>query len=168
VSIRPKHIMGRSEKGQSTAEFIAVLPFLLLLFFLIVEFGWLLKNYLVVTNAGREVARCAAVDDCRLDSVVVTATDLAIDRIRDGGGVYPDDVGEIEFSIHHTGTGVKGDSLIVCIESPSRAVTPLTIFAGWTGVLPNPVPLRARTEMRIEAPNGYSGADLSGSSGLCS
>ena len=56
----------KRERGQTTAEFVIVVPFLLLLFFLMVDFGWLFKNWLVVTNTGREVAR-RAVSNCRLN-----------------------------------------------------------------------------------------------------
>jgi hypothetical protein len=172
MSIGPKAIMrrlGGGERAQTSAEFVVVVPMLLILVFLMVEFGWLLKNYIVVTNAAREVARCAAVNRCLLNGSTVEAHELAVSRIRDGAGVHPDDANgmawphRILFSIHYiddngNGNVSSGESMIVCIQSPSRAVTPLTIFAGWAGVLPNPVPLKARTETRVEIP--YSGSDL--------
>jgi hypothetical protein len=166
MTIGPKSIMeGKGERAQSSAEFVAIFPMLLILLFLMIEFGWLVKNYLVVTNAGREVARCAAVDLCQNSSgTSITATQLATNRIGAGAGVHGDDAAAIQFSIHnidHDSNGPdRGDTLVVCIDSPSRSVTPLLIFAGWTGVLPNPVHLKARTEMRVEAQTGYTGADL--------
>jgi hypothetical protein len=98
------------------------------------------------------------VNDCRIDGAIVSARELADSRIRDGAAIYGSD--DFTFDIHYVdqdGNGIisKRDSLIVCIDSPSRAVTPLTIFAGWTGVLPNPFHLKARSEMRVEVP--YAG-----------
>jgi hypothetical protein len=156
---KPRH----GERAQTTAEFVAVLPMLLILLFLVIEFGWLLKNYIVVTNASREVARCAAVNRCLDNGALVEATVLAESRIRDGAGIHPDDIPAILFSIHYIDSDNNdsintGEGLIVCIQSPSRAVTPLTIFAGWAGVLPNPVPLKAKTVARVEIP--YAGGDL--------
>src|SRR5688572_13999686 len=74
----------KRERGQSTAEFVMVVPFLLLLFFLMVDFGWIFKNYLVVTNTGREVARCAVVSKCSVDGTEVGPEELAKSRISAG------------------------------------------------------------------------------------
>jgi hypothetical protein len=156
-----------SQRGQASAEFVALFPLLLAVLFVVIEFGWQLKNYLVVTNAGREAARCAAVDRCQHEGADVDATELALERIHDGGAIHPDDTPAFQIYLVDEDTpldGIEpGDSLVVCIESPSRHVTPLGIFAGWAGVLPNPVPIRARTEMRVERP--YTGADVSADPG---
>src|SRR6187431_2429381 len=77
MSDRAPHKMKR-ERGQTTAEFVLVLPALLLFFFLMVDFGWMLKNWIVVTNTAREVARCAVVDNCSLNGTAVTPQQLAL------------------------------------------------------------------------------------------
>ena len=154
----------KDQRAQSTAEFVVVFPMLLLLLFAMIEFGWMLKNFLVVTNTTREVARYAAVNRCNHDGALLTAEGLAAQRLNAGAGIHGDD--DILFSIHYidedfSGDQNRGDSLIVCIESPSRHVTPLLAFSSMVGVLPNPVPLRARTEMRVEvAYDGGDGSDL--------
>jgi Flp pilus assembly protein TadG len=49
----------RSQKGAAVVEFAVVLPLLLLIVFGIVEFGFLLYNQAMLTNASREGARTA-------------------------------------------------------------------------------------------------------------
>jgi hypothetical protein len=172
VNRQPRRSLGfwqRGERAQTTTEFVVVFPMLLLLFFLMLEFGWMLKNYIVVTNTVREVARCAAVDRCRYEGTTVTARELAEHRIDDGRAIASSDAGDFKFSIHYVDEDgdtppvqEKGDSLVVCIESPSGAVTPLRAFAAMAGIIPDPFPLKARAEMRIEAKDGYQGGDLGG------
>ena len=48
-----------SEKGTSTVEFAMILPFLLVILFGIMEFGMLLFDKAIITNASREAARSA-------------------------------------------------------------------------------------------------------------
>jgi Flp pilus assembly protein TadG len=48
-----------SEKGASTVEFAMILPFLLVILFGIMEFGMLLFDKAIITNASREAARSA-------------------------------------------------------------------------------------------------------------
>lgn len=47
----------RSKKGQAIVEFTLIFPLLLILIFGIIEFGILLYNKAVITNASREAAR---------------------------------------------------------------------------------------------------------------
>ena len=55
-------IWRRSELGAELIEFILVFPILMLLLAGILDFGMLLRNYEVVTNAAREGARVAILD----------------------------------------------------------------------------------------------------------
>jgi len=56
-------MMLNSEKGASLVEFALVLPLLLLLVFGIIEFGLLMYNKAMLTNASREGARAGIVYD---------------------------------------------------------------------------------------------------------
>jgi TadE-like protein len=158
------------ERGQSTAEFVIILPFLLLFLFLIVDFGWLLKNYIVVTNTAREAARCGAVDRCAgvgdvdSDGTSNTPKDLALKRIEQGLG--PNIFDGASFDIHYVDIGdasipadgqIKaGDSLVVCIKANNEYISPvipfLSMVTGVSGdtIIPDPLPLKARAEMRVE------------------
>jgi Flp pilus assembly protein TadG len=62
--------------GQSTVEFALVFPMVFLMLMAIVEFGWLIKNTMTMTNAARETARSASLGN--VQSVIGTvATNTA-------------------------------------------------------------------------------------------
>jgi len=67
---------GRRRSGTSFVEFALVLPVLLGIVMGIIDFGWLERNTLVITNAAREGARAASLGQ-------PTSTIKA--RIRNGG-----------------------------------------------------------------------------------
>jgi Flp pilus assembly protein TadG len=72
--------MIRSEKGVSAVEFALIAPLLFVLTFGIVEFGLLLFDKAVVTNASREGARAAIVFNVA-DDVYTPLTDTEIKDI---------------------------------------------------------------------------------------
>jgi Flp pilus assembly protein TadG len=51
----------KSQSGAQILEFALLLPFMLMILFLIIDFGFLVYNKAVLTNASREAARKAAV-----------------------------------------------------------------------------------------------------------
>jgi len=51
------------QRGQATVELVLLTPLLLVLLFLIFEFGRVFGSWLIVTNAAREGARFAIVQD---------------------------------------------------------------------------------------------------------
>jgi len=73
----------KEQNGASAVEFAILLPFLVLLVFGIIEFGLLLYNQQVITNASREGARAAIVGHCadRLTDAKIgeIVTDYCID-----------------------------------------------------------------------------------------
>jgi Flp pilus assembly protein TadG len=73
-----------SERGAEIVELALVLPILMLVLGGIVDFGFLFKNYEVVTNAAREGARFAVVP-------TVTAGDVEsrVDTFLSAGGLVP-------------------------------------------------------------------------------
>lgn len=59
---------GRSRRrGQSLVEFAAALPFLAILVFGIIEFGFYVRDSLIISNAARDGARAAAVGKITTD-----------------------------------------------------------------------------------------------------
>jgi Flp pilus assembly protein TadG len=58
----PRAARGK-DQGQSAVEFALLLPLLLLFFFFLIEFGRVFGSWLLITNAAREGARYAAVQD---------------------------------------------------------------------------------------------------------
>lgn len=51
----------KRQRGAQIVEFALVLPFLCLMLFLVIDFGLLVYNKAVITNASREAARAASV-----------------------------------------------------------------------------------------------------------
>jgi Flp pilus assembly protein TadG len=75
----------RQEEGQDIVEYALILPFLLLLTFMIIEGGWLIFRYNTVANAAREGARAGIIpvsaacnQTCIQDRVTAAANALAI------------------------------------------------------------------------------------------
>jgi Flp pilus assembly protein TadG len=53
--------MTRKQSGASAVEFALILPFLLIILFLTMDFGFMVYNKSVITNASREAARYGTV-----------------------------------------------------------------------------------------------------------
>jgi len=71
------------EKGQSTVEFVLVLPFCALMLLAIVQVGLLVRTSVLVTHSAREAVRTAAIGGTDLDVrlAAVTAADLDGSRL---------------------------------------------------------------------------------------
>ncbi|HEU0073611.1 MAG TPA: TadE family protein [Dehalococcoidia bacterium] len=157
------------ERGQSAAEFVVVVPFLFLIFFLIVDFGWLFKNWIVVTSAARETTRCAAVARCYVDDAETTPQEFACEQIRGGIGsnVLDNTLVTVEyFDLPDTPAGIEGgqgDYVVVSIASQNEFISPvvpfLSVITGGASGLSDSIELNARNVMRLEqTPEGASGA----------
>ncbi|MHC4234679.1 MAG: TadE/TadG family type IV pilus assembly protein [Planctomycetota bacterium] len=77
-----RRVTGRREGGQSLVEFALVLPFFLVLFFGIVEFGNAWRKYSLITNGAREGAREAV-----LPSSSQTTVETTIHSYLNGSGL---------------------------------------------------------------------------------
>jgi len=99
IGSRGRSANGNARAGQALAEFVLVVPALLLLVFGIIEFGLAFRTYQIVTNTAREGARAAVLpsdnDDATIEQVVR-------DRLA-ASGLDPDQA-EISFSCD----GVEG------------------------------------------------------------
>ena len=73
-----------SDSGASALEFAIVVPFLLLLLFGMIEFGFVFQGQLAVTHAAREGARLAAVQNGALYSAAAVEQRAFPLRIADG------------------------------------------------------------------------------------
>jgi TadE-like protein len=148
--------LGDRERGQSAVEFVVVVPFLFLIFFLIVDFGWLFKNWIVVTSTASETARCAAVADAELCPDAAGARAFALQQIIDGVGTNVLNGSSIEvkyLDVNDDGEITRGDSVLVCIAAPNKFISPVVPFLSLVSggsALSDPVVLHASNEMRLE------------------
>jgi Flp pilus assembly protein TadG len=113
MNIRPEKKIIFSEGGASAVEFAIVLPLLLLIVFGTIEFGILLFNKQVITNASREGARAGIVAGTprKTDAEITTVVNQYNSNhlITFGTPEAPD------ITISRTGT-VFGDDLTVIVE----------------------------------------------------
>jgi Flp pilus assembly protein TadG len=130
----------RSERGQALAEFALVLP--LILFFIagILEFGraWNIKQ--AITDAAREGARYAVVQDLN-----ITSTDDVKAKIEERLALSGIDTADIQFSgsFH-----VANEETTVSISTPLRMGL-VGVLLGWAGA-PSTVNISTQATMRSE------------------
>jgi hypothetical protein len=147
----------RSEQGQrgvAMVEFAIILPLLLVLTFGIIEFGLVLYNKQVITNASREGARAGIVAaDPRYDATYIESvvdTYVADNLVTFGADKDPD-----VYVNGYSSNPSLGDELKVDVEFDYQflVLPPLLSllsavsddFSGWS-----PLTLRASTLMRYE------------------
>lgn len=122
-------------QGQATVEFALVLPLLLVILLGIFEMGNVLGSQMVIDNLAREGARNGAVgyDSTEIDALIM-------------GRLAWLDPAAIQIAVSPADSARgKGQPLTVTVNYSVDLITP---FMGM--FLPDPVPLSASCEMRIE------------------
>lgn len=123
----------KNERGASLVEFALVVPILLLLVLGMIEFGWLLTGWTVITGAAREGARAAVVWD----------TDEIEDRVQNHTDLLP----FANLSINSV-VGSPGQETSVTVTGD------LPLLVGFFPIA-NPFPIAARATMRQEFERQY-------------
>lgn len=121
-------------RGQGMVELALTLPILILLVAGMMEFGQVIHQQLVVTEAAREGARSAAVGDS--DAVIANVVRSAASTI---------DQGNLQVTIS-PGVRVRGNAVTVMVSNPVQIITPLisSFFPA------NPFIVQATAIMRVE------------------
>lgn len=134
------------ERGQSLVEFALVLPVLLLLFMGILDFGRAVYAYNTLSNAAREGARVAIVDQ-----TVVAGIPVAAQRAADQStslGIDPSVDVDVDYTNPVDGSACSARSLgcvaSVTVRDEFRAITP--IIGGIVGT----IDLESTTSLVIE------------------
>jgi Flp pilus assembly protein TadG len=139
--------MNRSQ-GQGLVEFALLLPVLLLLLFALFDFGRAIFAFNTVSNAAREGARIAIVDQTVVSGVPVAATEAANQAT--ALGLDPSDVNDVQVqylmpSLSATcpqrGLGCVAE---VRVQYQFQAITPVI------GSLIGPITLSSVTQIPIE------------------
>ena len=137
---------GRRERGQALVEFALVLPLLMLIIFIFVEFGLGFARYNEVVNGAREGARLGSVGASpdEIKARVVEKVPSASLALSDVSVFYPDNDGN--------GTADPGDSVVVKVSFTYDTVTPLASFASTftLGAFPTSITMTACADMRLE------------------
>jgi Flp pilus assembly protein TadG len=141
----------RQTRGQSLAEFAIVLPLLLLLFMGVVDFGRAIYAYNTVSNAARDGARKAIVDQRVVSGVAAGAQEAASQAT--ALGLNPTDVNQVrvEYLLPDlTGpcptTFVEWQGCVarVRVQWKFSAITPIV------GTVVGPITLSSTTSLPIE------------------
>lgn len=121
-----------NSRGQAMVEFALVLPILLLLVMGMLEFGRVMHEYIMVTEAARVGARAAVVNNS--DSAVRNIIVAAVPTIKpENVAISP---GE--------GARTPGNPVTVTVTSTVNIITPLI-----SNILPNPYLIRQQAVMRL-------------------
>lgn len=146
----------RRQRGQAILEFAILTPLVLILIFIIVDFGIGLAHRVILTNAAREGARYGAAGAPESGG----CTDpLVVDRIKcktvaQGRGLVDEDAVSVAFlDANNNGEVEPGDAVAVRIDYEYKLITALSLSnsLGWLG-LPDIDTLRmdSCTDMRLE------------------
>ncbi len=141
----------RSERGAIVIGMALLLPFILLLIMMIVEFGFALQTKISVNNAASEAARYAAV--ANPSDVTCAPGSIEYRALQTGGGrllcseitvLYQDEGGLAAIE--------RGDGVAVFIQHEYQTITPvgalLNIVSG--GTIPATFTLGACSDSRLE------------------
>lgn len=109
----------RDDEGAALVEFALIAPFLFLLVFAIIDFGWVFGQHLDVRHGAREGARLAAVN------FGGDETDELIAEICS----RMDADAAVTVALSRTGAGGVGESLTVTVRRPAETLTGFVDFA---------------------------------------
>ncbi|CAB4324682.1 MAG: hypothetical protein F2520_12075 [Actinobacteria bacterium] len=123
------------DRGQSTVELAVALPFIVILFLLIVQVGLVVRDHLLVVHGTREAVRAAAV-------ALTDRHGAAVFGAQRAGPLDPERLRVIEEVLP------GGDRVRVRIDYSSATDLPLV------GVLLPDIGLSADAVMRLETPEG--------------
>ena len=128
------HNFIKNRRGQAMVEMALALPLLILLLLSVMEFGRVLHDLLVVTEAAREGARSMAVNE---------GSAAAVARIQAAAPSI--DPAQMTITINPL-TPVRGQPVTVTVVHPVQIMTPLI-----SEIFPeNPFPVTGRAVMRVE------------------
>lgn len=126
---------GDRDRGQSTVELAVALPFIVILFLLIVQVALVVRDHLLLVHGAREAVRAAAV-------ALTDRHDAAVFGAQRSGPLDPDRLRVTEEMLS------GGDRVRVRVEYSSSTDLPLV------GVFLPDIDLSADAVMRLETPVG--------------
>lgn len=138
----------KNQKGLALVEFALVVPLLFVILFGIIEFGILIYDKAMITNASREGARAGIV----FSAPNRISDDVIRQVVRDYCEAHLISFGAgatVTIPITRTGNNA-GDSLTVTVDYPFRFLVFSNVLALIGGGVGNLVNLSAETVMRLE------------------
>jgi Flp pilus assembly protein TadG len=150
------HLLRRlqSRRGAELVEFALALPFLLLVFGGIVDFGLLLHRQQVVTNAAREGARLAVLPGYGLSDVQARVQAYVREGTNNPAATPVTTLTPVTLATA-VGPPVHAAQVVVNLSDEFMILGPLVSLAGGTGTF-GTITLTATSTMRVETIAGGS------------
>jgi hypothetical protein len=139
-----------SERGAEIIELILVTPIFALIIAAMFDFGFLFRNWEVVTNAAREGARIGVLPDYTCDGT----TDDVEDRVEAymlGSGIPSTSAYDIDMEVIELATDSGTFNACVVSVELTQPLPSLSVIGAMTGGAFGNVPVRARAVMRTES-----------------
>jgi Flp pilus assembly protein TadG len=137
-----RRLRRRGERGQGLVEFALVLPVLLLIMLGLFDFGRAIYAFNTVSNAAREGARVAIVNQGQAGGVYVAATEAA--RQATALGLDASDPAQVQVAFPDALGTCVGCRAQVTVTYQFSPITPVI------GTLIGQIPLASTTEIPIE------------------
>jgi Flp pilus assembly protein TadG len=142
----------RGESGQAVLEFALILPFLLALVLLLLDFGKAMGYWINATQVANEGARFASVNAPGMDIETLVKNAL-FPELKNGSPNVGPGTGATVSVCFPNGTKSAGDPVTVKVSSAYR-VTVLP-FLGGSFTLAN-IPIKTSATMRLERPATFN------------
>jgi Flp pilus assembly protein TadG len=147
---RSRRSRAASERGAEIIELALVTPLFLLLIAAMFDFGFLFRNWEVVTNAAREGARLGVLPDYVCDDSTTDVKDR-IDDYMAASGISDTDAYTV--SVNTTAVDTAAGTFNACVVQVelTQPLPTLSAIGTLTGGAFGDVPVRANAIMRTEA-----------------
>jgi hypothetical protein len=138
-----------SERGAEIIELILVTPVFALIIAAMFDFGFLFRNWEVVTNAAREGARIGVLPSYACDDTTSDVEDR-VEAYLQGSGIPNTSTYTIDMEVLPIATASGTfDACVVSVEL-TQPLPSLSVIGALTGGAFGNVPVRARAVMRTE------------------
>ena len=141
----------RSERGAEIIELALVTPLFLLLIAGMFDFGFLFRNWEVVTNAAREGARMGVLPDYVCDDTVTTDVKDRVDAYMAASGITDTTSYTVDVDTGSVATAAGTFSTCVVFVELTQPLPTLSVIGTLTGGTFGDVAVRANAVMRTEA-----------------
>jgi hypothetical protein len=147
IGTRTRRGRAGSERGAEILELIIITPIFLILIAAMFDFGFLFRNWQVVTNAAREGARIGALPDYVCDDSTTDVEDRVSDYMA-GSGITQNFTVDVDTLPMDTAAGTF-DACVVSVEL-EQPLPSLSFFGVLTGASFGSVDVRGNAVMRTE------------------
>lgn len=140
----------RSERGAEIIELAMVTPIFAMLIAAMFDFGFLFRNWEVVTNAAREGARVGVLPSYACDGST-TDVEQRVQAYMQSSGISDPDSYEVEMAVQSVATDAGTFSACIVTVEMTQSLPSLSVFTSIFGSNMADIPVRAAAVMRTEA-----------------